>query len=128
MMDDGALLRNDANFICPLCPYNSCGVKDVLSHIRAYHSNEPNFCVTCGLDGCSTTLKTFSGLYSHVYRQHSKYIDKRGRYINNAFDDDGVRLNSNQTENTQGVTDLTSRHLDESPTDLHCPGVTKLSN
>ena len=77
---------------CPLCHYTTTTVKGVLSHIRAFHENEPNFCVVCGLDGCSTTSKTFSGLYSHVYRHHSNYIDKRG-YYNSA---NCVQLSSNE--------------------------------
>jgi len=122
-----ALQRSDMNFNCPMCSYNSYGVKDILSHIRAYHSNEPNFCVTCGLDGCPTTSKSFSGLYSHIYRQHSEYIDKRGRY-NNAVDNDVVESTLNRGGNTQDVVDSASRLFDESPTDPHCQGIKKLSN
>ena len=75
------LHRIGSEYKCPLCHYvTTTTVKDVLSHIRAFHAYEPNFCVMCGLDGCSTTSKSFSALYSHVYRHHSDYIDKRGNY------------------------------------------------
>ena len=66
---------------CPLCSYNATTIQNILSHMRAYHANEPNFCVTCGLDGCATSSCSFAGLYSHIYRHHSECIDKRGAYV-----------------------------------------------
>ena len=32
--------------------------------------NDPRFNVMCGLDGCSSTFRTFSAFYSHIYRRH----------------------------------------------------------
>ncbi|XP_065902216.1 uncharacterized protein [Dysidea avara] len=118
-----ALCRNGTNFKCPLCSFNHFTVKDILSHIRAYHSNEPNFCVTCGLDGCSTTSRTFSGLYSHIYRHHREYIDKRGSC--NADNDDIVESTSNQgkTQAQDVAADSTSRSFDEPLTNINDQGV-----
>ena len=79
-MMSASLSRNGSECKCPLCFYTTTTIKGVLSHIRAFHANEPHFCVVCGLDGCSTTSTTFSELYSHVYRHHSDCIDKRGQY------------------------------------------------
>jgi len=79
-------------------------VKGVLSHIRAFHENA-NFCIVCGLDGCSTTSKTFSGLYSHVYRHHINYIDKRGYYNSANY----VQLSSNEV----------TEHLDSACSESH---------
>lgn len=62
---------------CPLCTFEAPSVKNVLSHLRAVHSSDPNFAVTCGLNGCGTTSRSFSALYSHVYRHHSDIIEKR---------------------------------------------------
>ena len=37
-------------------------------------------CVQCGIDGCSYTGRSFSALYSHIYRKHkeSGIIRQRG--------------------------------------------------
>ena len=71
----------DSDCRCPLCSYNATTIQSILSHIRAFHANDPNFCVPCGLDGCATSLRSFSALYSHVYRHHSEFIKKRGNYL-----------------------------------------------
>lgn len=41
------------------------------------HSSDANFSVTCGLHGCATTSKSFSALYTHIYRRHPHIIKKR---------------------------------------------------
>lgn len=70
----------DTGSKCPMCSYSATTLQNVLSHMRAYHANEPNFCVTCGLDGCATSSSSFAGLYSHIYRNHNEYVTKRGGY------------------------------------------------
>lgn len=62
---------------CPLCKFEGRTVQIVLSHIRLVHSNDPNFVVPCGLNGCATTSKSFGSLYSHIYRHHNDFIRKR---------------------------------------------------
>ena len=52
-----------ATFVAPNLPY-------LLSHLRLVHSHDPRFNVTCGLDGCAYTARSFSALYSHIYRKH----------------------------------------------------------
>ena len=67
-----------AQRVCPMCTsFESPSVSTVLSHLRTVHSNDPKFCVTCGLDGCATTSKSFSALYSHIYRRHPGIVKKR---------------------------------------------------
>ena len=63
---------------CPICTFQACSFTIILSHLRLVHSNDPNFSVICGLDGCATTSKSFSALYSHIYRHHPEVIKKRG--------------------------------------------------
>lgn len=70
---------------CPLCKFEGPSVNHILSHLRIVHSHDPNFLVTCGLSGCATTCKSFSALYSHVYRKHSEFINKRNKQRNGAF-------------------------------------------
>lgn len=55
---------------CPLCNFHSPNIPLLLSHLRSVHSSDPHFVVTCGLDGCTVSSRSFSALYSHVYRQH----------------------------------------------------------
>ena len=74
--------KNDSDCKCPLCSYTAVTIQSILSHIRAFHSNDANFCVLCGIDGCATTSRSFSALYSHVYRHHREFIKKRGKYCN----------------------------------------------
>ena len=65
--------------ICPLCSFEVLSISSCLSHLRLFHSSDPRFCVTCGIGGCATTCRSFSSLYSHVYRHHkeSGIIQKR---------------------------------------------------
>ena len=79
--------KEPADCKCPLCSHAATTIQGVLSHIRAFHANDPNFCVTCGLDGCATSSRSFSGFYSHIYRHHSDYITKRGTYLSSHHDD-----------------------------------------
>ena len=53
-----------------MCSFEAATVRIILSHLRIVHSNDLHFNVTCGVDGCSRTFRTFSALYSHIYRQH----------------------------------------------------------
>ena len=62
---------------CPFCTFEAPKVAILLSHLRTVHANDPRFSVTCGLNGCRRTSKSFSALYSHVYRHHQGYIRKR---------------------------------------------------
>ena len=48
---------------CPLCSHVATTIQGVLSHLQAFHANDLNVCVTCGLDGCATLSKSFSGFY-----------------------------------------------------------------
>ena len=60
-----------------MCTFEAPSVKVILGHIRAVHSHEPNFLVTCGIGGCQTTSRSFAALYSHIYRRHSDVVSKR---------------------------------------------------
>ena len=33
----------------------------------------------CGYNGCSETKRSYSALYSHVYRKHPELVRKRGQ-------------------------------------------------
>ena len=68
---------NISEKLCPLCNFKAATVSTILSHLRAFHYSDPRFLVSCGLSGCTTTLKSFSSLYSHIYRRHPSFIKKR---------------------------------------------------
>ena len=58
-------------FVCPVCAtFEAPSLPFLLSHLRLVHSHDPRFSVTCGLDGCTYTSRSFSALYSHIYRKH----------------------------------------------------------
>lgn len=63
--------------LCPLCTFESPTLSATLSHLHIVHSSDPHFAVTCGVDGCATTSKSFTVLYSHIYRRHPQFIKKR---------------------------------------------------
>ena len=64
---------------CPirLCSFQAPSINIILHHLRTVHSSDPNFLVTCGINGCATTSKSFSALYSHIYRHHPQIVRKR---------------------------------------------------
>ena len=43
----------------------------LLSHLRSVHASDPQFHVVCGVGGCTVSSKSFSALYSHIYRHHA---------------------------------------------------------
>ena len=66
---------------CSLCGLETPSIAKLLSHLRLVHSHDPKFLVTCGLNGCATTSRSFSALYSHIYRRHPDIITRRKKYI-----------------------------------------------
>ena len=58
-------------FICQLCSYRCLTWRCWVRHVFEAHSNEPHFSFTCGIEGCSTTFKTYSALSSHLNRKHT---------------------------------------------------------
>ena len=66
---------------CPMCDFEAPSIRQCLNHLRLVHSNDPRFCAQCGIGGCSYTGRSFSALYSHIYRRHpeSGVIRKRDR-------------------------------------------------
>ena len=57
---------------CPICDFTTSTLIQWFSHDRSAHSNDPSFCVTCGINGCKRTYSIFSSLNSHVYRNHKE--------------------------------------------------------
>ena len=52
------------------CSFEFTSIAILLSHLRLVHSSDPRFLVCCGINSCTVTSKSFSSLYTHVYRHH----------------------------------------------------------
>ncbi len=56
---------------CPLCvEFHAPTIQLLIPHIRLVHSNQPGFCVTCGLDGCQRTFRNMKTFTNHMYQFH----------------------------------------------------------
>ena len=55
---------------CSLCETAVPSTQAYVSHIRLTHSNDSNFLLVCGINGCDHSVKTASSFSSHVYRYH----------------------------------------------------------
>ena len=72
----------------------------LLSHIRAVHSHEPNFSITCGLKGCKTPHRKYhvwSSYTSHLTRCHGEEYAAKEKNTecqnlngNSEFEDDPI--------------------------------------
>lgn len=43
---------------------------DFLKHVQLFHSHQPGFSITCGLDGCLRSFSSFKSFRNHVYSYH----------------------------------------------------------
>lgn len=68
VMDASALFR------CPRCPFFAPKFTRVVLHLERTHSLEPNFFVTCGIDGCQQKYKVMESFRSHLYRKHANWL------------------------------------------------------
>ena len=63
---------------CQMCANNTVPFQAptralVLNHYSSVHRHDPNFNVTCEVEACSATYKTFQGLKSHIRRHHKGF-------------------------------------------------------
>ena len=64
-----------AGLICSLCPYEqtahlNLNLTELIKHIQLFHSHDPSFAITCGLDGCMRSFRNFRVFRNHVYSFH----------------------------------------------------------
>ena len=55
---------------CPLCNFTAPARSLWLSHLRSVHSEDDDFNITCGIQGCTNTYTKCSSFVTHIYRQH----------------------------------------------------------
>ena len=61
--------------ICPLCPPEmtvnlNMNLTEFLKHVQLFHSHQPSFSITCGLNGCLRSFSSFRSFRNHVYSYH----------------------------------------------------------
>lgn len=70
---------------CNLCTgYLAVCLRQLLDHLRRSHSNDPNFHLLCGIEGCARTYKRFTSFRNHLIRKHSfKLKDDEENQVDN---------------------------------------------
>ena len=64
-------------FHCKCCVSFKClTLRLLLQHINAKHSNDINFKVQCGVDGCPSIFTKYNSLYRHTLRHHENVYNK----------------------------------------------------
>lgn len=63
----------DSEFACPLCPHVSKTIKGYVTHSQL-HSNEYRQLFKCPLKGCNRKLSSYTGIRTHIYRDHQSKI------------------------------------------------------
>ena len=85
-------------FLCKICSsYSSHTYIKVLRHIGAVHSFDPNFTITCGLDGCIKIFSKYTSFRKHIIRNH--------RHILSPQDTRSCELQLQGSVSTCGVTE-----------------------
>ena len=69
----------------------------VLKHIGLVHANEPNFNVSCGIQGCPRTYKNYYSFRKHLQRRHQDCL------VSKPFSNPSLGLS---TDCVDGMTDL----------------------
>ena len=100
---------------CPICKCSISSIQHLLGHLCIFHASDPNFNVPCGLSGCTTTSRTFSGFYSPIDHHHSEVISKRGNYILNFEDCEELEV-----VDTDTIAPEFNNHIDQGT--MHCLG------
>lgn len=74
---------SQSSVLCPMCHFETPSMQLCLSHLRLVHGSDPRFSAQCGIEGCSYSARSFSVLYSHIYRRHpeSGVITRRGHCV-----------------------------------------------
>lgn len=78
---------------CPMCgDFYAPSYQLLLHHIGQVHLNAADFCVTCGIDDCQTTLKNY-----HAFKRHLRKKHRDGEHLD-ATEADGCLNPSQETE------------------------------
>ena len=94
------------NIVCPLCPsvmQKLSNIKDYLKHIQLFHSHQPNFFITCGIDGCMRTFKSMGSFRNHVSSRHSctAFPDYSSSVASTSLDNDACENSSSNEDDVE---------------------------
>ena len=60
---------------CQLCPVGMANqlfkVGEYIKHLRLLHASQPDFKVTCGINGCQRVYKNLGTFRNHLYAMHN---------------------------------------------------------
>ena len=64
---------------CQLCPIGMANqlfkIGEYIKHLRLLHVSQPDFKVTCGINGCQRVYKNFGTFKNHLYAMHNDGIE-----------------------------------------------------
>ena len=65
-------------FKCNCCDTFQCvSLRILLRHVNVVHSQELNFKVRCGINGCPTYFQKYNSFYKHVLKHHKITYDEK---------------------------------------------------
>lgn len=94
-------------FSCQYCAdFSVRTFQKLLRHIKFIHSNEPNFCISCG--HCGQSFKKFESFKSHLRRKHKEIVDENADNLEEVppqFDDSREDSTDDEEENDHDIAD-----------------------
>ena len=61
---------------CPVCyRFSAPTFRSVLTHIGSVHSWEPNFSLTCGIEGCPRIYTSYRSYRKHLLLKHAEFMN-----------------------------------------------------
>ena len=76
---------------------------DFLKHVQLFHSHQPGFSITCGLDGCLRPFSSFRSFRNHVYSYHGgdSSLELQQSGDDGSVGDDPTRANDDNDEDEE---------------------------
>ena len=59
---------------CRLCSFRTRTISEWISHLRLVHSEDDEFSVRCGINGCTREYRKCASFLTHVYRHHRDVV------------------------------------------------------
>lgn len=81
-------------------PFIALNIALVVNHYGRYHRHDPDFYVTCKVDGCIASYRKFEGYKSHLRRHHKEIdfcVEQAENAPNNTTEVDREHLNFEET-------------------------------
>ena len=105
-----------SNLVCPLCPPDRTAnlylnISRLIKHIELFHSHEPSFRITCGIDGCLRSFHNFKVFRNHTYASHGANSARARQNSEHAVDSDHDEDSIEDSEGNTGESIITSEQL-----------------